>query len=157
MCTHAAAEELSFQFYGALVNFDCPWNPMRIEQRISRVDRLGQRCNRIAIMNLRYEGMIETDVYRALRARINLFTAVVGRLQPVLSSMQHWTFATEARRPTGSKNSGSSSTDRNSCRQAAKRTAPTARMSSGFNPAFLVVSVDETIGGKSLRELLKTA
>jgi hypothetical protein len=48
---------------------------------------LGQRFERIAVVNLMYEGTVETDVYRALRARINLFTAVVGRLQPILSSM----------------------------------------------------------------------
>jgi len=60
---------------------------MRIEQRIGRVDRLGQRFDRIAIVNLMYEDTVETDVYRALRARINLFTSVVGRLQPILSSM----------------------------------------------------------------------
>lgn len=87
VCTDAAAEGLNFQFCGALVNFDCPWNPMKVEQRIGRVDRLGQRFNRIAIVNLMYEGTVETDVYRALRTRINLFTAVVGRLQPILSSM----------------------------------------------------------------------
>lgn len=87
VCTDAAAEGLNFQFCGALINFDAPWNPMRIEQRIGRVDRLGQRFDRIAIVNLMYEGTVETDVYRALRARINLFTAVVGRLQPILSSM----------------------------------------------------------------------
>jgi hypothetical protein len=87
VCTDAAAEGLNFQFCGALINFDCPWNPMRIEQRIGRVDRLGQRFNRIAIVNLMYEGTVETDVYRALRTRINLFTAVVGRLQPILSAM----------------------------------------------------------------------
>lgn len=87
VCTDAAAEGLNFQFCGALVNFDAPWNPMRIEQRIGRVDRLGQRFDRIAIVNLMYEGTVETDVYRALRSRINLFTAVVGRLQPILSSM----------------------------------------------------------------------
>jgi len=87
VCTDAAAEGLNFQFCGALINFDCPWNPMRIEQRIGRVDRLGQRFDRIAIVNLMYEDTVETDVYRALRTRINLFTSVVGRLQPILSSM----------------------------------------------------------------------
>lgn len=87
VCTDAAAEGLNFQFCGALVNFDAPWNPMRVEQRIGRVDRLGQRFERIAIVNLMYEGTVETDVYRALRARINLFISVVGRLQPILSSM----------------------------------------------------------------------
>lgn len=87
VCTDAAAEGLNFQFCGALINFDAPWNPMRIEQRIGRVDRLGQRFERIGIVNLMYEDTVETDVYRALRMRINLFTAVVGRLQPILSSI----------------------------------------------------------------------
>lgn len=87
ICTDAAAEGLNFQFCGALVNFDTPWNPMRVEQRIGRVDRLGQRFERLAIVNLLYEDTVETDVYRALRTRISLFTAVVGRLQPILSTM----------------------------------------------------------------------
>ena len=87
VCTDAAAEGLNFQFCGALINFDSPWNPMRVEQRIGRVDRLGQRFDRITIVNLMYEDTVETDVYRALRARINLFTAVVGRLQPILSTL----------------------------------------------------------------------
>ena len=39
----AAAEGLNFQFCGALVNYDLPWNPMRVEQRIGRIDRLGQQ------------------------------------------------------------------------------------------------------------------
>ncbi len=60
---------------------------MKVEQRIGRVDRLGQQFPRIAIINLMYEDTVETDVYRALRTRIQLFTAVVGRLQPILSSM----------------------------------------------------------------------
>lgn len=86
-CTDAAAEGLNFQFCGALVNFDMPWNPMRVEQRIGRVDRLGQQFERIAIVNLLYEGTFETDIYRVLRDRISLFTSVVGKLQPILSAM----------------------------------------------------------------------
>jgi hypothetical protein len=42
ICTDAAAEGLNFQFCGALVNYDMPWNPMKVEQRIGRIDRLGQ-------------------------------------------------------------------------------------------------------------------
>jgi superfamily II DNA or RNA helicase len=87
LCTDAAAEGLNFQFCGALINFDSPWNPMRIEQRIGRVDRLGQGFPDIAIANLMYEDTVETDVYRALRQRIGLFTAVIGKLQPILSSL----------------------------------------------------------------------
>jgi SNF2 family DNA or RNA helicase len=87
LCTDAAAEGLNFQFCGALVNYDMPWNPMRVEQRIGRIDRLGQQYPIIRIVNLHYEGTIETDVYRALRTRINLFTSVVGKLQPILAQL----------------------------------------------------------------------
>ena len=87
LCTDAAAEGLNFQFCGALVNYDMPWNPMRVEQRIGRIDRLGQQHAQIRIVNLHYEGTVETDVYRALRERINLFETVVGRLQPILAQL----------------------------------------------------------------------
>jgi SNF2 family DNA or RNA helicase len=71
VCTDAAAEGLNFQFCGALVNYDMPWNPMRVEQRIGRIDRVGQRFSDIRIVNLHYEDTIEADVYRALRDRIS--------------------------------------------------------------------------------------
>ena len=87
LCTDAAAEGLNFQFCGALVNYDMPWNPMRVEQRIGRIDRLGQVHPVIRIVNLHYEGTVETDVYRVLRSRIGLFKAVVGRLQPILAQL----------------------------------------------------------------------
>ncbi|MCY4661756.1 MAG: SNF2-related protein [Acidobacteria bacterium] len=87
LCTDAAAEGLNFQFCGALVNYDMPWNPMRVEQRIGRIDRVGQRHATIRVVNLHYEGTVETAVYGALRDRIGLFEQVVGRLQPILSRM----------------------------------------------------------------------
>ena len=87
LCTDAAAEGLNFQFCGALINYDMPWNPMRVEQRIGRIDRLGQQHGIIRIVNLHYEGTVETDVYRALRDRIGLFESVVGRLQPILAQV----------------------------------------------------------------------
>ena len=87
LCTDAAAEGLNFQFCGALVNYDMPWNPMRVEQRIGRIDRLGQTHSTLRIVNLHYEGTVETDVYRALRERIGLFETVVGRLQPILAQL----------------------------------------------------------------------
>ena len=87
LCTDAAAEGLNFQFCGALVNYDMPWNPMRVEQRIGRIDRVGQRHATIRVVNLHYEGTVETAVYRALRRRIGLFQQVVGRLQPILTQM----------------------------------------------------------------------
>ena len=87
LCTDAAAEGLNFQFCGALVNYDMPWNPMRVEQRIGRIDRLGQQHLTIRIVNLHYQDTVETDVYQALRSRIGLFESVVGRLQPILAHM----------------------------------------------------------------------
>ena len=87
LCTEAAAEGLNFQFCGALVNYDMPWNPMRVEQRIGRIDRVGQRHPTIQVVNLHYEGTVETVIYRALRRRIGLFEQVVGRLQPILAQM----------------------------------------------------------------------
>ena len=87
LCTDAAAEGLNFQFCGALINYDMPWNPMRVEQRIGRIDRLGQQYRFIRVINLHYEGTIESDVYRALRKRIGLFESVVGRLQPILAQL----------------------------------------------------------------------
>ena len=87
LCNDAAAEGLNFQFCGALINYDMPWNPMRVEQRIGRIDRLGQEHRTIRIVNLHYADTIETDVYRVLRDRIGLFQSVVGRLQPILAQL----------------------------------------------------------------------
>jgi len=87
LCTEAAAEGLNFQFCGALVNYDMPWNPMRVEQRIGRIDRLGQKHSIIRIFNLHYRDTVEADIYRALAKRIGLFHGVVGPLQPILAKV----------------------------------------------------------------------
>lgn len=60
---------------------------MRVEQRIGRIDRLGQSHQNIRIVNLHYADTVEADVYRALRTRIGLFETVVGRLQPILARL----------------------------------------------------------------------
>ena len=88
ICTDAAAEGLNFQFCGAMINYDMPWNPMRVEQRIGRIDRIGQQYESIRIVNMYYEGTIEAKIYRALRERINLFEDVVGSLQPILANLE---------------------------------------------------------------------
>ncbi len=51
-CTEAASEGLNLQTCGVLINYDMPWNPMRVEQRIGRIDRIGQRYDRIWIRKL---------------------------------------------------------------------------------------------------------
>ncbi|MBI2568724.1 MAG: DEAD/DEAH box helicase family protein [Candidatus Schekmanbacteria bacterium] len=87
LCTDAAAEGLNFQFCGALVNYSMPWNPMKGEQRIGRIDRLGSAFSEIRIVNLHYRDTVETDVYMVLRERIGLFSQFVGKLQPILSAV----------------------------------------------------------------------
>jgi len=87
LCTEAAAEGLNFQFCGALVNYDMPWNPMRVEQRIGRIDRLGQRHSVIRIFNLYYDDTVEADIYSVLGERIGSFEGVVGPLQPILAKV----------------------------------------------------------------------
>ena len=62
LCTDAAAEGLNFQFCGAVINYDMPWNSMRVEQRIGRIDHVGQTHATIRVVNLQYEGTVETDV-----------------------------------------------------------------------------------------------
>ncbi len=87
VCTEAASEGLNLQTCGVLINYDMPWNPMRVEQRIGRIDRIGQRYDRVWIRNYFYEDTIEARVYQALARRINWFVGVVGHLQPILAQV----------------------------------------------------------------------
>lgn len=87
VCTDAAGEGLNFQFCGVLVNYDLPWNPMKVEQRIGRIDRIGQRYAKVRIVNLAYKDTVEADVYFSLGSRINWFEGVIGKLQPILSRL----------------------------------------------------------------------
>lgn len=88
VCTNAAAEGLNLQVCGAMVNYDMPWNPMRLEQRIGRIDRIGQAHRVVRIHNLVATPSVEDDVYDALEKRIGLFEEFVGPLQPILSTVE---------------------------------------------------------------------
>jgi superfamily II DNA or RNA helicase len=85
--TDAASEGLNLQEFSALINYDLPWNPMRVEQRIGRIDRIGQEAPRVTILNLYLEHTIEHDAYVILRRRIGFFEDVVGPLQPILAEV----------------------------------------------------------------------
>lgn len=87
LCTEAASEGLNLQTCGVLINYDMPWNPMRVEQRIGRIDRIGQRYREVHIRNYFYEGTVEARVYQALSNRIDWFQDVVGQLQPILAQV----------------------------------------------------------------------
>lgn len=85
VCTDAASEGLNLQAAGALVNFDLPWNPSKVEQRIGRIDRIGQELPVLPIVNLYLQHSVDERVYRALSLRCGLFETFVGPMQPVLS------------------------------------------------------------------------
>ena len=85
--TDAASEGLNLQQFSALINYDLPWNPMRVEQRIGRIDRIGQEAPMVKILNLYMQGTIEEDAYYTLRHRIGAFEEVIGPLQPILAEM----------------------------------------------------------------------
>ena len=79
--TEAGGEGRNFQFCHILVNYDLPWNPMRVEQRIGRVDRIGQE-NAVSIFNLWVKDTIEERVLDVLEKRIKVFEETVGGLDP---------------------------------------------------------------------------
>ncbi|HLA63039.1 MAG TPA: helicase-related protein, partial [Rhodothermales bacterium] len=85
LCTDAASEGLNLQAASALVCFDLPWNPSRVEQRIGRIDRIGQEAAEVRITNLFLKDSIDDRVYSVLRERCQLFEAFVGPMQPVLA------------------------------------------------------------------------
>ncbi|WP_106176418.1 helicase-related protein [Prauserella shujinwangii] len=85
--TESGGEGRNFQFAHILVNYDLPWNPMRVEQRIGRLDRIGQRRD-VLIYNLASEGTVEDRVLELLEERIGLFETSVGSLDPILGRVE---------------------------------------------------------------------
>jgi len=85
--TESASEGLNLQTCGVLINYDMPWNPMRVEQRIGRIDRIGQVYPVVWIYNYFYRDTIEDKIYQRLKDRINWFEVVVGDLQPILAEV----------------------------------------------------------------------
>ena len=85
--TEAGGEGRNLQFCHLLVNYDLPWNPMRVEQRIGRVDRIGQE-QAISIFNLWVKGTIEARVLDVLENRIRLFEETVGGLDAILGETE---------------------------------------------------------------------
>jgi len=85
--TESASEGLNLQTCGVLINYDMPWNPMRVEQRIGRIDRIGQEYKEVWISNYFYKNTIEDQIYQRLADRIDWFEVVVGYLQPILAEV----------------------------------------------------------------------
>jgi ATP-dependent helicase HepA len=81
--TEAAGEGRNLQFCHVMFNYDLPWNPMRIEQRIGRIDRIGQQ-HPVEIYNFTIADTVEARVLEVLHLRIRIFESAVGNLDPIL-------------------------------------------------------------------------
>lgn len=108
LSTESGGEGRNIQFCNTMINFDIPWNPMVIEQRIGRVDRIGQQ-REVFIFNLVTRGTLEDQVLQILDEKINMFELVVGEVGAILGEideeqdfpdliMSAWLEATEAGR-----------------------------------------------------------
>jgi SNF2 family DNA or RNA helicase len=87
LCTEAAGEGRNLQFCNTMINYDLPWNPMRIEQRVGRIHRIGQN-REVSIYNLSAEGTIESYILHILDAKINMFELVIGEMDMILGNLE---------------------------------------------------------------------
>jgi hypothetical protein len=78
LCTDAAAEGLNLQTADLLINFDLPWNPMKVEQRVGRIDRIGQKHDTVEVLNLCYADSVEATIYGRLLERLEGACQTVG-------------------------------------------------------------------------------
>jgi SNF2 family DNA or RNA helicase len=87
VATDSISEGRNMQFCNVLVNYDLPWNPMKVEQRIGRIDRIGQE-REVHVFNMALEGTIEEHVLDKLFGKIDVFNQSIGGLRDVLSRME---------------------------------------------------------------------
>lgn len=86
LASRVASEGLDFEFCGAIFNWDLPWNPMEVEQRIGRIDRFGQKNEKVLVFNFHTPGTIESDIIQRVHDRIGVFESSIGELEPILQS-----------------------------------------------------------------------
>ena len=87
LSSEVGCEGLDFQFCDCLINYDLPWNPMRIEQRIGRIDRYGQQSEAIGIFNLVTPGTIDAEIYDRCLSRIGVFKHAIGGNEEILGDI----------------------------------------------------------------------
>ena len=85
--SEVGCEGLDYQFCDCIVNYDLPWNPMRIEQRIGRIDRRGQQSEYVTIINLITPGTIDADIYERCLLRIGVFESALGGSEEILGEI----------------------------------------------------------------------
>lgn len=88
VATEAGGEGINLQFCHHMINYDMPWNPMRVEQRIGRVHRLGQTQD-VHIYNFATQDTIEEHIIWLLHEKIQLFESIIGELETILTEWKH--------------------------------------------------------------------
>ena len=87
LSTEAAGEGRNLQFCRTMINFDIPWNPMRIEQRVGRIHRVGQ-TREVRIYNLSAHGTVEDYLLEILDRKLNMFELVIGEMDMILGQIE---------------------------------------------------------------------
>jgi superfamily II DNA or RNA helicase len=87
LCTESGGEGRNIQFCNTLINFDVPWNPMAIEQRIGRIDRIGQQ-REVFVFNLVTRDTLEERILQLLDQKISMFELVVGEVGAILGGLE---------------------------------------------------------------------
>ena len=88
IATESGAEGINLQFCSLLVNFDLPWNPQRVEQRIGRCHRYGQKIDVLVVNLLNRKNRAEARVYELLESKFQLFSGVFGASDEVLGVIE---------------------------------------------------------------------
>jgi superfamily II DNA or RNA helicase len=84
LSSEVGGEGVDLQFCWVVINYDLPWNPMKVEQRIGRIDRLGQKRPKVAVWNLFYDETIDARIYQRLYEKLNLCTTALGDFEELL-------------------------------------------------------------------------
>lgn len=87
LCSEVGCEGLDYQFCSRMVNYDIPWNPMKIEQRIGRIDRYGQKSPKIKIYNFITSDTVEEKIFFRCFDRLGIFADTIGDLESVLGDI----------------------------------------------------------------------
>lgn len=90
--SEVGCEGLDYQFCDTMINYDLPWNPMRIEQRIGRIDRRGQKSDTVKIYNMITDGTIDAVIYDRCLSKIGVFEASIGDCSEILGDISDQIF-----------------------------------------------------------------
>lgn len=85
--SEVGCEGLDYQFCDCMINYDLPWNPMKVEQRIGRIDRNGQTSESVAIYNMITPGTVDADIYERCLLRIGVFHSSIGDCEDILGEV----------------------------------------------------------------------